>query len=78
MPAITVRNISDEPHRALRTRAVENGRSTEAEVRAILDAAVRPEGRIKLGTALVDLFRPLGGLDVEIKRDRSPPPSPFK
>lgn len=71
MPAITVRNLSEETHRALRLRAAEHGRSTEAEVRAILDAAVRPVERLKLGTALVELFRPLGGVDLEIERDRT-------
>lgn len=72
MPAITIRNLSEETHRALRLRAAEHGRSTEAEVRAILDAAVHPAGRLKLGSALVELFRPLGGVDLDIERDRSP------
>lgn len=72
MPAITIRNLSDETHRALRVRAAEHGRSTEAELRAILDAAVRPPERLKIGTALVELFRPLGGVDLEIERDRTP------
>ncbi|WP_415859309.1 FitA-like ribbon-helix-helix domain-containing protein, partial [Burkholderia multivorans] len=35
MPVITVRNLSDEVHRALRIRAAQHGRSTEAEVRDI-------------------------------------------
>jgi plasmid stability protein len=72
MAAITVRNLSDETHRALRVRAVEHGRSTEAEVRAILDEAVRPAGRVKIGSALVEAFGRLGGVDLDIKRDRSP------
>jgi plasmid stability protein len=72
MGAITVRNLSDETHRALRVRAVQHGRSTEAEVRAILDAAVRPAGRVKIGSALVEAFRRLGGVDLDIERDRSP------
>ncbi len=72
MAAITIRNLSDETHRALRMRAAEHGRSTEAEVRAILDAAVRAPGALKLGSALVEIFRPLGGVDIEIDRDRSP------
>ena len=77
MAAITIRNLPDETHRALRARAVKHGRSTEAEVRAILDEAVRPEDRIKLGSALVEVFRPLGGVDLDISRDKTPvePPS---
>ncbi len=76
MAAITIRNLSDETHRALRLRAAEHGRSTEAEVRAILDAAVQRKPPEKLGTALVELFRPLGGVDLDIERDRTPPEPP--
>ena len=32
MPAIVVRNISAKTHRALRVRARQHGRSTEAEI----------------------------------------------
>ena len=69
MAAITVRNLSPETHRALRVRAAENGRSAEAEVREIIDQAVRPVDRVKIGTALVDTFHPLGGVDLNIERD---------
>jgi plasmid stability protein len=72
MAAIVVRNISEETHRALRARARRHGRSTEAEVRAILDGAVRPEHRVRLGSALAALAMPFGGLDLEIKRDKTP------
>ena len=57
MPTLTVRKLSDEVHRALRARAAMHGRSTEAEVRAILENAVRPEGRVKLGSLLADIGR---------------------
>lgn len=72
MAAITIRNLSDETHRALRVRAAEHGRSTEAEIRAILDDVARPSNRLKMGSALVALFRPAGGVDLEIERDRLP------
>lgn len=52
MGNITVRNLPDETHQALRVRAAQNGRSTEAEVRAILEAAVRPQERVKVGSVL--------------------------
>jgi len=42
MGVITVRNIPEEVHNNLRVRAKRNKRSTEAEVRAILEDAVRP------------------------------------
>lgn len=42
MAAITIRNLPDEVHRALKARAQRHGRSTEAEVRDILEKAVAP------------------------------------
>ena len=55
MAVLTVRNLPDEVHRALRLRAAEHGRSTEAEVRDILAQAVRPASRLMLGDALAAL-----------------------
>lgn len=52
MPSITVRNVPDEVHRALRVKAAQHGRSAEAEIREILKNAVQPEGRVKLGSLL--------------------------
>jgi len=72
MPAIVVRNVSPETHRALRVRARQHGRSTEAEIRAILDGAVRPATRVRLGSALATLAKPFGGLDLEMRRDKTP------
>lgn len=67
MPAVTIRNLSDETHRALRVRAAHHGRSTEAEIREIIEAAVRPPERIKLGSLLAAIGRDaeLSNLDVE-------------
>ncbi|MEC5218693.1 plasmid stability protein [Actimicrobium sp. GrIS 1.19] len=72
MVAVTVRNLPDETHRALRVRAAQHGRSTEAEIRAILENAVRPETRVKLGSLLADIGREAGGVDLDITRDRTP------
>ena len=57
MAMLTVRNISDEVHRALRVRAIKHGHSMEAEVRGILESAVSPQGRMKLGSPLADMGR---------------------
>ena len=60
MPAVTIRNLSDETHRALKVRAAHHGRSAEAEMRDILEAAVRPAERLRLGSALSALSRKAG------------------
>ncbi len=76
MPVLTVRNLPDEVHRGLRVQAARNGRSTEAEVRAILEAAVRPEGRVRLGALLAEAGRRVALTDEEWRafasRDRTP------
>ena len=73
MAVVTVRNLPDETHRALRLRAAQHGRSTEAEIRVILEEAVRPEGRVKIGSALAAFGQRFGGLDLHIARDDSSP-----
>jgi antitoxin FitA len=65
MAMLTVRNLPDEVHRALRVLAVQHGRSTEAEVRDILEKAAKPEGRLKLGSLLASIAREAGGLSVD-------------
>jgi antitoxin FitA len=72
MSAIVIRNLSPETHRALQARAARHGRSTEAEARMILDEAVRPTERLKLGSALGALAQPFGGLDLDVARDKTP------
>ncbi|EQD65931.1 plasmid stabilization protein [mine drainage metagenome] len=60
MATVTVRNLPDEVHRALRVRAAMHGRSTEAEIREILETTVQPAERLRLGTALAELGRRAG------------------
>jgi len=57
MAMLTVRNIPDPVHRALRVRAARHGHSMEAEVREILESVVSPQGRVKLGSMLADMGR---------------------
>ena len=65
MPAVTVRNLSVETHRAIKVRAEQHGHSTEAEIRDILDQAVLPHERIKLGALLADVGRQAGLTEAE-------------
>lgn len=78
MAVITVRNLPEEVHRALRVRAAQHGRSTEAEIRDVLEKAAKPEGRLKLGSLLASIAQEAGGLtDAEAQqfaqmRDKTP------
>lgn len=66
MAILTVRNLPDEVHRALRVRAAQHGRSTEAEVREILESTVKPQERVKLGSLLAEIGRKANLSDEDI------------
>lgn len=72
MSAVTVRNLAEETHRALKQRAARHGRSTEAEIRQILDDAVRSENHPNIGLELAAFGKKHGGLDLETSKDQSP------
>jgi plasmid stability protein len=79
---LTVRNLPDDVHRALRVRAAQHGRSTEAEVREILALAVKPESRVRLGEALAALGSTIGLTNEDVEainqvRDKTPA-EPFR
>ena len=65
MANVNVRNLPDEVHRAIRIQAAHHGRSTEAEIRDILEQAAKPQGRVKLGSFLAAIAREAGGLTDE-------------
>jgi antitoxin FitA len=70
--AVTIRNLPEATHRALKLRAARNGRSTEAEIRLILEETVTSKAEIGLGSQLAALGRRFGGVKLEIKRDPRP------
>jgi plasmid stability protein len=77
MAMLTVRNLPDDVHRALRVQAASHGHSTEAEVRAILARAVKPESRVRVGDALAALGRKIGLTNKDFEafdrvRDKAP------
>ena len=66
MPALTIRQLDERTHARLRGRAAKHGRSVEAEVRAILDAAVDlPEENFLL--ALHSAMSEVGGVDLTLE-----------
>jgi len=77
MPAVTIRNLPEATHRALKLRAAQHGRSTEAEIRDILEAAVRPADRLRLGSVLAEMSRKIGLTNADVEalekgRDQRP------
>ncbi len=77
MAMLTIRNLPDDVHRALRVRAAMHGQSTEAEVREILANAVKPETRVRMGDALAELGHKLGLTNEDLEafnrvRDKTP------
>ena len=75
MASITIRNLDNEVKTLLRVRAAGNGRSMEEEARVILREAVgRATPQAKgLGTAIHELFKPYGGVELEL-----PPREPMR
>lgn len=69
MSAVTIRNLPEATHRALKQRAAKHGRSTEAEIRAILQEAVLPAERVKIGSALAALGQQFAGVELAPQRD---------
>ena len=70
MPAMTIRNIPEETHRAIKALAMAHGRSAEAEVRAILEHAVFPDERFLLGSLLREIGEAVGGVEFDTERSR--------
>ncbi len=65
MSTLTIRQLDERTHARLRGRAAQHGRSVEAEVRAILDAAVNvPEHNILL--SLHESMAQAGGVDLQL------------
>ena len=75
MASITIRDLDDEVKTRLRVRASAQGRSMEEEVRLILAEAVDRETAPAegLGTAIHELFKPFGGIELEL-----PPREPMR
>jgi len=64
MAQVIVRNLKDSVKKKLQRRAAKNGRSMEAEIRDILDDAVKDDDKPRkgLGTEIAELFK---GIELE-------------
>jgi antitoxin FitA len=72
MATLTIRKLPDETHRALKSLAMQHGRSAEAEVRHIIEQAVHPEPRVKISSILKEIRDTFGGVELDIQRDKTP------
>lgn len=77
MAILTVRNLPETLYHALRLRAAAHGRSIEAEVRAILEEAVKPVTCVMLGSLLAHIGQQAALTDEEFANleqvsDRTP------
>jgi antitoxin FitA len=73
MAAVSIRNLDEDTKRRLRIRAAQHGRSMEAEIRAILEEAVRePERSGGLFTVLMDRFAAIGGVELDLPPRSTP------
>ena len=80
MASITIRNLDEALKSRLRIQAAVNGRSMEEEARDILRVALNrePSQSDGLGTSIVKLFAPLGGVELPVvERDAMRPPPNF-
>jgi len=73
MASILIRKVDETTKKRLRVRAATHGRSMEEEAREILKKALSgptPRKQVGLGTAIRQIFAPLGGVDLpEIPRE---------
>ena len=72
MTTILVRNLPEATYRALQARAKQAEPSTEAEIRAILEAALQPEHAPRPGSLLVAIGQDIGGVERAITREAEP------
>ncbi|MDR1186796.1 MAG: antitoxin [Bifidobacteriaceae bacterium] len=69
MATLTVRNLPDATHRALKAKARAAHRSMEEEARVILQNGVFPPDQVGLGTLLSRIGAEAGGFDLGDVRD---------
>lgn len=82
---VTVRQLDPEVKAALQVRAAEHGRSMEAEIRAILEAEVRPPrppeptNAVSLAEVFAEFRRRTGGVELDLPpRDSARAPVSFE
>ena len=77
MATLTIRDVDEDLKTRLRVRAAGNGRSMEAEVRAILRLALDERPPVtRLGTRIGQRFAAMGGVVLDLPDRAASPRSP--
>ncbi|WP_301674145.1 FitA-like ribbon-helix-helix domain-containing protein [Neisseria blantyrii] len=71
MASVVIRNLSETTHKAIKFRARSAGRSTEAEIRLILDNIAKAQQTVRLGSILASIGQEIGGVELEDVRERN-------
>lgn len=71
MGNMSIRNIPDDAYDALKRRAHKNGRSAEAEVRAMIVESARRDDAGGFGSRLRGCFAGIEGDELDVVRDRT-------
>lgn len=72
MDDLIIEDLPEAVYRALLARSANSGRTVEDEIREILENAVLPPQRVKLGLELAKIGRDVGGTNISIQRDLTP------
>ena len=72
MGNMSIRNIPEEAYNALKIQAAKNGRSTEAEVRAMIEEVAVSSRSGGFGTRLQNCFKDVEGDELDFPRDKTP------
>lgn len=77
MAAVSIRDLDDAVKARLQVRAARNGRSMEAEIRAILsDAVNESDASPGLFATLQERFAEIGGVDLDLPTRSTPTRAP--
>lgn len=71
MASVVIRNLSEATHNAIKFRVRAAGRSTEAEIRLILDNIAKAQQTVRLGSMLASIGQEIGGVELEDVRGRN-------
>lgn len=68
---MSIRNIPEDVHDALKNQAQKNGRSAEAEVRAMIVESVKRTENGGFGTRLRKVFEDIEDSEISVERDQT-------